>query len=302
MKRYWPLLVFAVAAGQANAQSAPDSSEALAKVALSALSVAALRREGATTVSIFGAGGDEADFYSTSIGAGTNLPTDPRIYAEFQVAYQNYDPEYLLPGTNVDLVDVRWSSLALSGGLGWNYELDQGLTLRPMVIASLGYVFGNSVFDEILPGGDGGGLGDVFDDGVFAGGLGTALVLDYERTFAEGDLELRARQSWLRLVPLDDAADYGVDATASATNLYGSYSIPIPNSNNLRGVAEASYTRLWGDQADILRTRWLSTIGGGVEVPTALRFGSDALYGRAVLRYVFGEGYEGVAIGLGVTF
>jgi hypothetical protein len=302
LKRFCLSLVCVVLAGQADAQSSPDSSDALARAALAAFSVGALRREGATTVSVIGASGDEADFYSTSIGAGTDLPADPRVYAELQVAYQNYDPEYLLPATDADLVDVRWSSVALSGGLGWNYAIDDNLTLRPMAIASVGHVFGKAIFDELLPDGDGGGLGELFDDGIFVGGVGAALVLNYVRTIAEGDLELRARQSWLRLVPLDDAGDYDVDATASATNLFGTYSIPIPASNSLRGVVEGSYTRFWGDQAGILRTSWLGTIGGGVEVPTAFRFGSEALYGRAVLRYVFGAGYEGVAIGLGVTF
>jgi hypothetical protein len=302
LTRFWLSLAIAVWSGQANAQSSPDSSDILAKAALSALSVAALRREGATTVSVFGANGDQADFYSTSIGAGTNLLADPRLFAEFQVAYQNYDPEYLLPGTNLDLVDVRWSSVALSGGIGWNYKLNDRLILRPMAIAALGHVFGKAIFDELLSTGDSGGLGELFDDGIFAGGVGAALVLNYDQTFAGGDLELRARQSWLRLVPLDDAGDYDVSATASATNLYSSYSIPIPASKRLRGVVEASYTQFWGDQADTLRTPWLGTMGGGVELPTALRFGSDALYGRAVLRYVFGEGYEGLAIGLGVNF
>jgi hypothetical protein len=289
-------------ATHAAAQTTPDSSDILARAALSALSASALRREGATTVSVVGANREESEFFSTSIGGGTRFGEESQFYGEFQLAYQNYDPAFVLPGEQADLVDVRWSSVALTGGLGFNHEINDSLTLRPIALASLGHVFGTAIFDELFPQGERSDVTGLFDDGLFAGGLGAAVVIDYRSSIPGGDLVLRARQSWMKLRPLDASADYDVDATASATNLFGKYSVPLPRSGDLRGVLETSYTRFYGDQAEILRTGWLGTVGGGVELPLPEQIGHGEMTGRAVLRYVFGEGYEGVAFGFGGSF
>lgn len=266
-------LVVALVAQHVGAHTTPDSSDILARAALSALSASALRREGATTVSVVGANRDESEFFSTSIGGGTKFGEDSQFCGELQLAYQDYDPAFVLPGLQADLVDVRWSSVALTGGLGWNHELNEKLTLRPIALASVGHVFGTALIDQILPGGDGSDVSGLFDEGLFAGGLGAAVVVDYRGAAPGGDLVLRARQSWMRLRPLEDSADYNVTATASATNLFGKYSVPSPRSGDLRGVVETSYTRFYGDQKETLRTGWLGTVGGGLELPLPEQFG-----------------------------
>lgn len=301
-KLIWAALPIAFTGTLAGAQSGPDSSDVLARAALSALSASALRREGATTVSVVGANREESEFFSTSIGGGARFGEESQVYGEFQLAYQDYDPAFVLPGRQADLVDVRWSSIALTGGLGWNHEINDSLTLRPIALASVGHVFGSAVFDELFPKGERSDLSGLFDDGLLAGGLGAAVVIDYQSAVPGGDLVLRARQSWMRLRPLDAASDYDVHATASATNLFGKYSVPIPRSGSLRGVVETSYTRFQGDQQETLNTAWLGSLGGGVELPLPETIGRGDMTGRAVLRYVFGDGYEGVAFGFGGSF
>ena len=298
----WATLPFVFSATHAVAQTTPDSSDILARAALSALSASTLRREGATTISVVEANREESKFFSTSIGGGTRFGEESQFYGEFQLAYQNYDPAFLLQGEQADLIDVRWSSVALTGGLGFNHEINDSLTLRPIALASLGHVFGTAIFDELFPEGERSDVSGLFDDGLFAGGLGAAVVIDYRSSIPGGDLVLRGRQSWMKLRPLDASADYDVVATASATNLFGKYSVPIPNSGSLRGVLETSYTHFQGDQEETLNTAWLGSLGGGVELPLPEHIGHGEMTWRAVLRYVFGDGYEGVAFGFGGSF
>ncbi len=293
-------------AERAGAQVGPGDTDLVAQAALAALGVAALPGDGATTISVLGASGAQADFFSTQIGGGYNPSDESSLYLEGYLAYQNYSPIFILPVPDPTLIDVRWSSVAFTGGVGWDMNLTEELVFRPVALASVGHVFGQAIFDGLLPSASGADPGGLFEDGLFAGGLGAALSLDYDAEVSGTRLDVRARHSWMKSVPVGEPDRLGVSSIASATNLFGRATRPIPGANwgglPLNAVAEASYTRFWGDQAIILRTDWLSTIGAGLEVELPESTPASLSAGRLTLRYVFGQNYDGISIGIGLSF
>jgi len=281
-------------AGSARAQLGPDDSDRVAKAALSALSVAALPLAGTNTISVIGASGDQADFFSTRIGGGRNLEEGEPLYLEGFVAYQSYTPIFILGDGDPTLVNTRWSSLALSGGVGWDFPVAEDLVLRPIALGSVGHVFGRAIFEDLLPPGGAGDPQDFFDDGLFAAGLGGAVALQFDRDVAGTTLDLRARQSWMRLTAIGETDRFGVQADA----IPGARVQGLP----LSGVMEAGYPHFWADQQDILRTDWLAMIGAGFAVATPENTWGGVTSGRLTLRYLVGDDYDGLSFGLGFRF
>ena len=286
----------------ACAQSGPASSDTVARAALAALGVAALPGGGSSTLSVDSANGENVDFFSTRIGGGFDAGEDGKLHFEGYLVYQNYSPIYLLPTADPTFIDVRWSSLAATGGIGRNYELADGLVLRPSALATVGHVFGKAILDGLLPASFNSAQREQFENGLFVGGLGGSLSLEFERQIGEGAVDLRARQSWMRFVPLSKTKSLNASSIASSTNLFGEYSRPLGDNSGPRAVLEASYTYFWGDQSQILRTDWLGSIGAGIELPTPAGTPAGISTGRLMLRYVLGEGYDGLSLGISLAF
>jgi hypothetical protein len=290
----------------ASAQVGPGDSDLIATAALAALGVAALPGTGANTISILGASGDSTDFFSTQLGGGYTPDPDSPLHLEGYIAYQNYSPIFVLPSPDPTLIDVRWSSVAFTGGVGWNVDLSDDLVFRPAALMSVGHVFGRAVLDDLLPPASGADPSGFFEDGLFAGGLGASVALDFDTDTSRGNLDLRARQSWMTFVPIGRANRLSASSIAHSTTLFGRYTQPVPNADwgglPLSSVWEASYAHYWGDQAVILRTDWIGSVGAGLEIGLPDETPFDVSAGRITFKYVFGETYEGVSLGLGVSF
>ncbi len=297
---------FIALATPAVAQVGPGDTEVVARAALSALGVATLPGNGANTVGILGASGQSTEFISTQLGGGFVPNTKWPLHVEGYVAYQSYSPIFVLPAPDPTLIGVRWSSVAFTGGVGRNFDLTDGLVLRPSALLSLGHVFGREIFGDLLPVGSAADPQGDLDNGLFAAGVGASLAIEYNRRFDFGSLDVRARQSWMSLRPIRRPSLGSVRSIAHATNVFGRFTRPIQrsagNSPQLSSVWEASYTHYWGDQAIILRTDWLATLGTGVQIGVSdiAPFGVSA--GRVTLRYVIGENYDGVSLGLSMEF
>ena len=284
----------------ACAQSGPANSDSVARAALAALGVAALPGGASSTLSVDSANGENVDFFSTRIGGGFDAGEYGKLHFEGYLVYQNYSPIYLLPTADPTFIDVRWSSLAATVGIGRNYELAEGLVLRPSALATVGHVFGKAILDGLLPSSFNAAQREQFEDGLFVGGYGGSLTLEFESQIGEGAVDLRARQSWMRFVPLNESLS--ASSIASSTSLFGEYSRPLRDNTGLSAVLEASYTHFWGDQSQILRTDWLGTIGAGIEFPTPAGTPGGLSTGRLILRYAVGEGYDGLSLGISFAF
>lgn len=284
----------------------PDASEAAARAALAVLSIAATPNETLSSLAFLSASGDARSLRSTQLRGGFK-PLENGMYIEGLVAYQNYNPTLIFPEFASDSeVDVKWSSLAATFGLGWEFPLANDWYFRPVAHLSLGHVTTDAVFSNfpLFPSSSGGG--DVVDGNLNAYGVGASLSLFREAQFGPWEAEFRVRQSFLEFQPINEPQAEGAKANSNQTTLFSRYRYPLENVRLLgrpsKLVLDAGVVLYHGDSAMVLDTDWLATAGVGIEVDTT-KIGLPAVQaGRIMLNGVIADQFSGFSIGFGVRF
>lgn len=290
----------------ALSQSGPAVSELAAATALAVLGVGAVPNDSLGTFNLLSASGDETDFFSTQVGGGGQLTGENPIYLEAYLGLQQYNPRRFLPQFGDEALDVRWSSATVTGGVGWDFDLPAGWTFRPVAHVSLGYVFSDAILPEgVLPVSRS-SFEEAVQGGLLSGGVGASVGLLQKREIGAWDVDVRFRHTHLELFPLAGDGAGSARANAIKSSAFARFKRDLTGTRvwgrPVKSVWDASVAYYWDDQADVLGTDWLATVGAGLEVETV---GLDLPYVSAVrvmISYVFGDGYDGFSLGLSASF
>ena len=291
------------AAAQTVRQIGGRSVQDMANGVLQVLGMTAVPDSTAATLSIVTDGRDNPQIVQSQLGGGFTVSDALPLYLEGFLGYTRYDPTFVFSdGTDTSFVPLKWTGVAATGGIGWDFPLVDNLVFRPMANLTLGYVTSDlNVLLTILdpPGRD-------FLDGgeLFALGYGGSAMLDYELKSPGYDVDVELRYTYLRLtsLPMSSGSVRG-EADAQTAALWTRLRIPVGDiaGRPFRYVFEAAHSEFIGSQRGVLGFDSLSQLGLGVEIDTTQ---DDILLTRTRLvgRYVFGDGVEGFSLGLGISF
>lgn len=253
-----------------------------------------------------GSSGNPALSMST-LGAGATMSRDIPVYLEGTLGYSRYDPKYLASdGVTQSVLPMRWNSLSLSGGIGWDFRLNDELVLRPIFNIALGQVATDLQVGEYLLNRKLDREYDFVRNGAMSAyGYGGSLMLDWERVLPEYEADLELRYSHIELQTFGNTTDSVKGRSAADSfNIWARYRAPTGYTalgRPLRYVLETSHSRFFGAQQDALGFDTLSSIGLGIEFDAS---GYDMFISRIrlVARRMYGQNVRGASFGLGVSF
>lgn len=262
-----------------------------------------------TTSSLSIRSGATGDPRLNQIQTGGAFNVTDRVYLEGFVGAARYDPRFVFSdGAEQRSLPTRWTGLAATGGVGYDFPIAEDLRFRPIANVSVGYVTSDLRVARLFvdPGSPADRVLDFLDDGdLWAGGLGASAMLDYERHREdhEIDVELRYTHLHLEAAPFSSGAVKG-SAQAQTAALWSRLRTPAGFGlfgRPLRWVFEFAHSEFLGPQRGVLGFDYLSQIGAGVELDTT----ADEILvtrTRAVGRFVFGDNVQGFSVGLAVSF
>ena len=236
------------------------------------------------------------------IGSGFTLSDSFPLYLEGYLGFSRYDPRFLATGGNEDRFALaRWNSVTSSAGLGWDFEIADGLTFRPVAMIALGHLVSDLKAVSTILGNRADIDLDLIDGGsLSAWGAGGAATLAFERDFEIVTLELNARYAYLRLMPFNGGD--GIDATSVAA--WGRATVPTGLAvldMPLNYVAEAGYTYYPGEQGRSVPFDHLGQLGAGLEIEFAE--GDRLVKGASVIAsYVYGERVSGFGLSVSLSW
>ncbi|BCL75592.1 hypothetical protein JHS3_13280 [Jeongeupia sp. HS-3] len=244
----------------------------------------------------------------TQLGGGATLSKSVPIYLEGALSYSRYDPTFVASdGKNERELPLKWNTLAVSGGVGWDFPIVENLVLRPIVNIAVGEVAsdltGAKWFVEYKVGRE---FGFLDNGSLSAYGVGGSLMLDYEDYQAERDIDVELRYSNIRLTSFGGSAEaVQGHANAESASLWARYRAPIDDWTLLdrpfRYVLEFAQTQFMGDLRGALGFNYLTSLGVGIELDSS-KYNVIVTRTRLVTRYVFGNNVSGVSVGLAVSF
>ena len=243
----------------------------------------------------------------SQLAGGFTISQDTPLYLEGGAAYSRYDPVFAVSdGTDSRELPLKWTSVMLTAGVGWDFPVVDKLKFRPMANFAYGHLESDiSIAGRLLD------LksekeADFVDGGKLdALGYGGSLMLDYEDYLPAREIDVEWRYSYVRLENYDSTADF-VDGSSNAisTSIWSRWRAPtglMLLERPLRYVLEAAHSTFWGDQKEAVGFDDLSSLGVGMELDSSA-YDIIITRTRLVLRYRFGEDVEGTAVGIAVSF
>jgi hypothetical protein len=259
-----------------------------------------------STLAIDSAGTGNPQISMSQLAGGFTTSRTTPVYLEGGIAYSRYDPTFIATsGEETRSVPVKWISVALTGGVGYDFPVAQDLVFRPIFNFALGQVtsdlrvarfaFENRTGAEI----------DFLDRGHHnAYGLGGSVMLDYEMVRPDQEVDVELRYTAIRLQSFGSTAEaLRGHADAVTASLYTRYRAPTGMTaldRPVRYVLEYAFTRYLGDQPS-LGFNNLHSIGAGLELDSSAHeiFITRT---RLVGRYRFGNNVSGFGVSLAVSF
>ncbi len=228
------------------------------------------------------------------------------VYLEGGIAASRYDPSFVASnGTTERKIPFKWNSISVTGGVGWDFPLTDGLVFRPIFNFALGRVMSDVALGASFIEYKTGRNADFLNDGYMdAYGLGGSLMLAYQHVWDDRQVDLELRYTDITLTSFGGAASVQGTADAKTATLYSRYRAPtglIALDRPVRYVLEFSHSHYLGSQAGILGFDRLSTVGLGLELDSSA-YDVIVTRTRLVARYMFGDDVTGLAIGLAVSF
>ena len=240
-------------------------------------------------------------------GSGFTLSQSFPLYLEGSLGYNRYDPTFVFSnGTDTRTLPVKWNTLSVTGGIGWDFPVPyvDGLVARPIFNLTYGHVesdvslAGRAIewlTDRDL---------DFLDRGrLNAYGIGGSAMLDYARYRDWYEIDVELRYTNIPIQSFDTSSAVSGNAAAEALGLWSRFRFPTglyAFRRPLRSVFEASSTYYLGDQAGVLGFNYLSSVGAGIEFDISavhLVFSRIRFLGR----YAFGEGVSGAAWSISIS-
>lgn len=280
---------------------------ARANAALALMSFSVIPDVTTSTLSINQNNRESSDLTLTQLGGGATISKDLPIYLEGTLAFSRFDPTFVVSnGQNTRMLPLKWNSISVSGGIGWDVSLNDNLVLRPIANISLGRVMSdmkvaqwyiNQNYDMDLSFIDGGALN--------AYGYGGSLMLDYEMISTPQDIDAELRYSYIRLNSFGSTAS-GAKGQANAENLALYLRRRAPTGYELlkkplRYVLEGAHTQFLGEQRGALGFDYMSSMGVGLELDSSY-YDVFVTRTRLMMRYMFGQNSDGYSLGLAMSF
>jgi hypothetical protein len=244
--------------------------------------------------------------FMTQFAGGETISKKVPVYLEGSAAVMRFDPVFVSErGQDFRTVPARWNSIALSGGVGYDFPVAPNLVLRPIFNFSLAHLesdaslAGRFVDDRFDP-----SLDFLKRGRLNAYGLGGSLMLDYTLVKPEHEIDIELRYTNIRLRTFDSSTSVSGSSSAEAASLYMRYRAPtglVVMDKPLRYVLEAANTVYLGDQRGLLGFNNLTSVGAGIEFDSS-KYKAFVTRTRVVARYAFGDNVRGFAIGLAVSF
>ena len=94
-----------------------------------------------SSLAINGGGNNDTSLSQTTVGGGFTVSKDFPLYLEGTVGYSRYSPTFIDKSHKLT-IPVKWNSLSVSGGIGWDFPLTENkeLKLRPIFNFTLGHI------------------------------------------------------------------------------------------------------------------------------------------------------------------
>ena len=246
-------------------------------------------------------------FRLTTLGGGFTWSRELPLYFEGTAAYSRYDPVFIASnGEEGRTVPVKWNTVTGTGGIGWDFALNDEWKLRPIFNFSLGRVQSDaSLLGWIIENKTDLEIEFLENGKLNAYGLGGSLMLDYERYTPdyEIDLELRVTSIHLRSTRGTAEAVQG-SATTRNAGLWSRWRAPTGLTmldRPLRYVLEYSHSRYLADEAEVLGVEYLNAFGVGLELDSS-KYPVWVIRTRLMLRYYFSPDTHGTSIGFAMSF
>jgi hypothetical protein len=242
----------------------------------------------------------------TQFAGGETVSKAFPLYLEGSAAFMRFDPTFVATrGEEQRVLPARWNSVALTGGIGWDFEIMPNLVLRPIFNFSLGHVESDLSLVGRLADLKRDVSVDFLNNGrLNAYGLGGSLMLDYTLVKPEYEVDVELRYTSIALKTFDSSEVVSGSAAAQAVSLYSRYRAPTGLTvmdRPLRYVLELANTTYVGDQRGLLGFNYLTSVGAGIEFDSSDKL-SWLSRTRIVARYAFGQNVRGFAVGVAVTF
>ncbi len=277
-----------------------------ADAVLAVMSYSTILDLASSNLSIQQSGSEDKSLVMSQLGGGDAISESVPLYLEGAIAYSRFDPVFVVSnGTESRDIPVKWTALTGTGGIGWDFPLNENWVLRPIFNFSLGKVVSdlrvanwwvNQQLNTEL---------NFFEDGSMnVYGLGGALMLDYELVKPEYEVDVELRLSAMHLETFKSPNLVAGAADSQTANIWARYRAPTGLTlleRPLRYVLEASHSRYYGDQAGVLGFDYLSTLGLGFELDSSA-YSVIVTRTRLVARYMFGPNVSGFGVGLAVSF
>ncbi|WP_250530152.1 hypothetical protein [Caballeronia sp. ATUFL_F1_KS4A] len=305
----WLITEAAAAAGDSSGAviTGPDVQKR-ANAVLALLSFSVTPDLSASTLGIRNGETGNPSLSMTQFGGGFTLSRSFPLYLEGAFGGSRYDPTFVASdGQEQRAIPTRWTNIAATGGIGWDFPLNASgdLVIRPIFNVSLGEVFSDASAAQFLVNRKtDSNVAFIRNGSLSAYGLGGSLMLGWypRREPYEFDLELRYTNIHLQSFGSSSAVRGSADA--QSTNLYARWRAPtgaIVLDRPLRYVLELSHSTYLGSQANILGFNQLTSLGAGVEIDTGA---VTRLFSRlrVVARYAFGKDVTGASLGIALSF
>jgi len=241
----------------------------------------------------------------TSLGGGGTLSESFPLYIEGTIALNRYNPTFISSGTNPVSIPVKWNSISGTGGIGWDFKLNEQFKIRPIFNVSLGHVESDiSIASRVIENKTGVSLDFLNNGRLNAYGLGGSIVLDYEDYRPDQENEFELRYTNIQLTSFDTSKSVEGHANAQSLGLWSRRRVPTGFTlmgSTVRSVVEFAHTQYLGDSRGALGFNFLSSIGTGLELDIK---DYDIFFTRArlMVRYQFAPDISGYSIGIAASF
>ncbi|WP_299983158.1 autotransporter domain-containing protein [uncultured Ruegeria sp.] len=248
------------------------------------------------------------DFKSAQLGGGFRLAEGVPIYLEGYIGYARYDPVLTFSGTGeTTRIPLKWTSLALTGGVGYQFDIGEYWKVTPMAHISVGRTQSDtSVGAQAIANRLGLDRDFLESGGIWAGGAGGSMTVSYEQPLSnDREFEASLRYTHIEYWPIGDNKDLLVESTAANAVLWSRYRFPTGRrmfGRPVRWVGDLSLSYLLGDQALVLGTDWLARVGGGIEVDLSDTWVPWVSTTRFMVRYYGSDTVNGFSAGIGISF
>ncbi|CAG4887542.1 hypothetical protein [Paraburkholderia saeva] len=244
----------------------------------------------------------------TQFGGGFTLSPNFPLYLEGALGGSRYDPTFLVSdGQEQRALPTRWTNVAATGGIGWDFPLNasKNLVIRPIFNFSLGEVLSDATAAQFLVNRrTDSNINFIKNGSLNVYGLGGSLMLGWYPRQEPYEIDVELRFTDIYLQSFGSSGAVRGSANAQSTNLYARWRAPtglLLLHRPLRYVLELSHSTYLGSQADILGFNQLTSLGAGLEIDTGA---VTKLFSRLriVARYAFGKDVTGASLGLALSF